>query len=84
MACILSFNAIIPPYTLQIVLHQETFPQIILCLNMLAINCLASNSLGVRQVSLSFHPHLFMVHFSAYCVTPEGTPSEYIYISASS
>lgn len=45
----LSFNVILPPCAHGIELHEETLFQIVLCLNMLTINCLGSDSKSLNQ-----------------------------------
>ena len=65
----LSFNAIILPRGLGIVLHQGTFHQIVLCLNMLALNCLAPDSQvwsSLDQDELSSHSHHVVDCFLLY------------------
>lgn len=59
----MNFNVIWPPCALNTVLHHETFFQVGLYLNMLAINLLVSRSPEVRS-SLSWTELSFHLHFS--------------------
>lgn len=66
----LSFSLIMLSCAPGIVLHQETFPHILLGLNMLAINSLASVSRRLvpgqqSQSEPSFHSYLVLVAFPA-------------------
>lgn len=64
-----------PPCALGIVLHQETFFQVVLYLNMLATNCLTLQKFeppDLSQTELSFHLHFLEDGFPA-CHDPCGT-----------
>lgn len=72
----LEFDVIKLFCALWIRLHQETVFQITLCLNILAINHLASDSPkfdsgGRSRSELSFHSLVFVIHFLS-SVTPPG------------
>lgn len=76
----LSFDVLRVYCTPRIVLYQETLPKWYCALSMLTMNCLASDSLksdpgSWNQSSLSFHPHLSAVHFSAHHKRCQG-PSQ--------
>ena len=71
----LSFDVIMLPCAPSIALHQEQNLSIILCLNLLAINCLASDSLGVLiQINKVDMNQIFILTSPFSCLpTPAGT-----------